>query len=316
MTVDLHHLALLILGLSTDKLYHGLIKLAQILVAQLVVIHQAPLTTCILIAPTVTFTREVNPFGMTELITHEVEVTAIDRRGSEQTYHLVQCDAAMGHIVLVTLLEMPVHIRINEAEDDGLVTHKCLVMTLGIGDGLLVLTTVGHLPEHAGWFPVLIGLFLDELDPIVGHIHRHAVIKSVTAMLDGSCQSRHTRHLLGNGDSILVHLMDEVIGQCEVTNGITILIEVVVVAIPTESLSQAMAAIEHRGDTIEAETVELVLLHPETAVGEQEAYHIILGIVKAERIPCRMLATVTGIEILVGITGKIAKPLKLILHGM
>ena len=104
----------------------------------------------------------------------------------------MQGNAAVCHIVLVALLEMPVHIGIDEAEDDGLVAYECLVVALGIGDGLLILTAVGYLPEHAGGLPMLVGLLLDELDPVVGHVHRHAIVESVTTMLDGRCQAGHT----------------------------------------------------------------------------------------------------------------------------
>ena len=219
---------------------------------------------------------------MAKLVAHEVEVATVDGRCREQAYHLVQCDTAVGHVVLVALLEVPVHIGIHEAEDDGLVAHECLVMALGIRDGLLVLTAVGHLPEHAGGLPVLVGLLLDELDPVVGHVHCHAIVEAVAAVLDGGCQAGHARYLLGNGDGILVELVDERVGQGEVADGIAVLIQVVVVAIATEGLAQAVAAVEHRGDAVEAEAVELILLHPEAAVREQEAHHIVLGVVEAE----------------------------------
>ena len=110
--------------------------------------------------------------------------------------------------------------------------------------------------------------------------------------------------------------MDEVVGQGKVAYGIAILIEVVVVAIATEGLTEAVAAVEHRGDTIETETVELILLHPEAAVGEQEGYDIILRVVEAERIPSGMLATITRIEVLVGVASKVAQALELVLHGV
>src|SRR3712207_2138187 len=45
-------------------------------------------------------------------------------------------------------------------------------------------------------------------------------------------------------------------------------------------------------------------------------YHLILTIVKAETVPCRMFMAVAGIEILVRITGQIAQSLHFVLHGM
>ena len=72
-----------------------------------------------------------------------------------------------------------------------------------------------------------------------------------------------------------------------------------IVAIVAEGLAQAVAEIEHRGHTVETETIELILLHPELAVRQQEVKHLILTIVEAERIPCRMLTTLVVVEILI-----------------
>ena len=44
--------------------------------------------------------------------------------------------------------------------------------------------------------------------------------------------------------------------------------------------------------------------------------HVILTIVKAQRVPCRMLMTISRIEELVRITGKVAKTLHLVLYSM
>ena len=87
-------------------------------------------------APAITLAREINPLWVTELITHEVEITAIDCRGGNQTDHLMQSNTTMSHFVFITLLEMPVHICINQTEDDSFIAHQCLVMTLTVRDGL------------------------------------------------------------------------------------------------------------------------------------------------------------------------------------
>ncbi len=39
--------------------------------------------------------------------------------------------------------------------------------------------------------------------------------------------------------------------------------------------------VEHGGDAVEAETVEIVFLKPELAVGEQEMEHGVLAIIEA-----------------------------------
>ena len=167
---------------------------------------------------------------------------------------------------MVICHHVPVHLLVYQAEDDGLVTHECLVMALGIGDSLLVGTTVGQFPNNAGGVPVLVLALLDGLDPIVGDTHRHAVVKTDAAILETAGQTWHAAHLLSDGDGIGVDFVDEDIGKCQVGDGIGILTAVVIVIIAAESLSQAMAVIEHRGHAVKAETVKLVLFQPELAV--------------------------------------------------
>ena len=98
---------------------------------------------------------------MAELVAHEVQVATIDAGSSYQADHLVEGNAAVHHAVAVILAEVPVHVCINKAEDDSLVTHQSLVMAFCIGDGLLILTAVGYLPENTGGLPILILLFLN-----------------------------------------------------------------------------------------------------------------------------------------------------------
>ena len=302
--------------LTLDNLQHLPVEIAKPVVAQFLVIHQIPLTTGILIAPSIALAREVNPFGMTELITHEVQVATVDSTCRHQSDHLMQGNAATYHIVLVTLLEVPIHIGINQTEDNRLVAHQCLVVTLAVRDGLLVGTAVLNLPEDRAYIDVLIAHLLDSLNPIVGDVHGHTIVETIAAILELSCESRHSRYFLGNGNSLWIDLMNQAVGQCEVADGIIILMSVEVVAITTEGLTQTVRIVKHRGDTVETETVEVELLQPILTVREQEVEHVVLTIVKAERIPCRMLMTITGIEELVGIACKISESLDFILHSM
>ena len=89
-----------------------------------------------------------------------------------------------------------------------------------------------------------------------------------------------------------------------------------VVTVITERLSQTVAVVEHRGYTIEAETIEVVFAEPVLAVAQEEVHHLILTIVEAETVPSWMLMSVARIEVLVRITGKIAETFHLVLHCM
>ncbi len=164
--------------------------------------------------------------------------------------------------------------------------------------------------------PVLIFLLLDHLDPVVGDAHGQAVVEAHAAILELRGDSRHTAHLLGDGYRLRVNLMDKYVGKCEVDKSVGILTAVVVVAIAAECLAETMVVVEHGGDAVEAETVELVLVEPEFAVGEQEVEHAVLAVVEAERIPCRVLAARVTVEVEVIAAVEASQSLKLVLDRM
>ena len=89
-----------------------------------------------------------------------------------------------------------------------------------------------------------------------------------------------------------------------------------IVSIVAESLSQSMAVIQHRSNTVKPKSVEMELLQPILTIGKQEVYDLVLAIVKAKRIPSRVLMSVTRIEVLIGVASKIAEALYLILYCM
>ena len=118
-------------------------------------------------------------------------------------------------------------------------------MALGIRNGLLVLTAICHLPEKRAGLPILIAELLDALNPIVGDVHGHAIVKSITTVGNGCSQSGHTAHFLCNGNGILVHLVDELVCQSKIADGVVILMAIEIVAVSAEGLSQSVAVIEH-----------------------------------------------------------------------
>ena len=110
--------------------------------------------------------------------------------------------------------------------------------------------------------------------------------------------------------------MNQQVSQCEIADSIVILMAVEIISIAAESLSQAVAVIEHRRYTIEAEAVKVIFRQPELTVREQEVQHFVLAIVKAKAVPCRMFAAVAGIEKLVRVAGIVSQAFYLIFHGM
>ena len=196
-----------------DQFQHLTVEIAQEMVLQIQVVHQIPLAASVFIRPSIALPREVDPFRMPELISHKVQITAINSRSRNQTDHLMQGDTSIYHEIMVIFLHMPIHIGVDQAEDDRLITHQGLIVALGITDRLLIGTTVRRLPPDRRRMPILIFLFLDRLDPIVRDVHSHAIIKAITTILYLSRQTRHATHLLGDRYSARIHLMDQFIGQ-------------------------------------------------------------------------------------------------------
>ncbi len=254
---------------------------------------------------------------MAQLVAHEVEVAAVDGGEGHEAYHLVEGHAA-GHVgVVVAHHHVPVHFRVDKAENHGLVAHERLVVALDIRDGLFVGAAVGELPEYRCGMPVLVLFLLEGLDPVVGDAHGHAVVKADAAVLERDSQAGHAAHLLGYGDSLRVHLVDKDVGEGQIYDGVLVLAAVVIVGIAAEGLSEAVVVVEHRGDAVEAETVEVVFLKPIFAVRQQEVEHLVLAVVEAERVPCRMLAAAgVGMEILVHGAVEASEAFVFVLDGM
>ena len=164
--------------------------------------------------------------------------------------------------------------------------------------------------------PVLVFLFLECLDPIVGNTHGHTVIETDTAVLDGYRKTGHSAHFFRDGDGRGVDLMDELVGKGEICDGVDVLVAVVVVGVRAEILTESVVIIEHRSDAVEAEAVEAILLEPVFAVGEQEVEHFVLSVVEAERIPCGVLTPAVAIKIEVVAAVESSKPLDFVFDGV
>jgi hypothetical protein len=82
---------------------HGAIKILKIAVFEKLVIRKMPLSAAIEIAPAVSLSWEIDPFGMTELIAHKVEVSFPAKSKRYQADHLVQGNSAINNGVLYQL---------------------------------------------------------------------------------------------------------------------------------------------------------------------------------------------------------------------
>ena len=110
--------------------------------------------------------------------------------------------------------------------------------------------------------------------------------------------------------------MNQLVGQSQVADCIVVLMTIEIITIVAECLSQSVAVIKHGSYTVKTEAVEMEFFQPVFAVGQQEVYDFILSVVETERIPCRMFAAVTLIEVLAGIAGKVAQTFHFVLYSV
>ena len=61
--------------------------------------------------------------------------------------------------------------------------------------------------------------------------------------------------------------------------------------------SNAVVRVQHAGNTVKSETVELVLLHPETQITEQEAQNLMMTIVEQPAVPQLMSSLYALVEV-------------------
>ena len=113
-------------------MHHCIVKIIEHEIFQIIGINQLPLAASVFIAPSVTFTWEINPFRMPPFIAHEVKISAIDSGQSDQTYHLVERHSAGHGGILVVTAHVPVHGRVHQTENHRLVAHQRLIVALDV----------------------------------------------------------------------------------------------------------------------------------------------------------------------------------------
>ena len=69
-----------------------------------------------------------------------------------------------------------------------------------------------------------------------------------------------------------------------------------VAAVPVEGLAQSVVPVEHGGDPVKAEAVQMVFAEPVFQVGEQEVEHLMLAVVEELGAPGRVIASGTVVK--------------------
>ena len=211
---------------------------------------------------------------MSELIPHEIQIGLSAECLRDQSDHLVQCNSpADGRRGPFLLGHVGVYLLVEEPHGQGLVPHDALVVALHVGDALLVPAAIGEGEHDAAYAPVLVLHLLQQLDPLVGHRHVQAIVKAKAPLVDGPAQRRHAGNVLGHRDRLRVEFVDQVVRQHQVHVRVHVQetrVEVLVV-LPREDVLDSVVLVQHGGDPIESEAVEVELLEVPPEVGEQEA---------------------------------------------
>lgn len=77
-----------------------------------------------------------------------------------------------------------------------------------------------------------------------------------------------------------------------------------------------MVGVQHASDTVKAEAVELVLVHPETQVAQQEAKNFMTTIIEQSAVPKLVSPSGALVEILRIATVELIQTIQHVLRGM
>lgn len=74
--------------------------------------------------------------------------------------------------------------------------------------------------------------------------------------------------------------------------------------------ANAVMDVEHTGNTIETETIELILIHPESKVAQQKSENLMVSIVEQPAVPLVMATLAATMEVLVISTVKLVETIQ------
>ena len=268
-----------------------------------------------MVGPVVALAGEIEPLGVAELIAHEAEPALAAEGEGKQADDLVEGDAALDDRVLVLGGHVPIHLFVHEPEGEGLIADECLVVAFRVGDGGLAVAAVGEDAPEFVEVPVLVALVLEELDPMIRDAHGEAVGETNAALRVRAAQAGHAGHVLGDDDRAGLDFRNELVGEFQVKDGVLVRIGAEVIVVGAEG-AIAVGVVEHRGDAIEAEAVEAIFLQPEANIREQELPYLRARVVKAFRVPLRMVAFSARVEVLVAGAIEVVEPLRHIFHSV
>ena len=154
---------------------------------------------------------------MSEFVAHKIQIGLSRQRDRKKPDHLVQRHAAVDHDVLCGAVHIGVHLLVHQPERNGLVADQCLVVRLAVGHRFDIRQPVGHHVPHLPDVPLFVRHFFQQFDPEVGHGHAEPVVEPYPALFGRGAHAGHTADVLGNRDGVRIQVVDQPVGQRQVT---------------------------------------------------------------------------------------------------
>jgi hypothetical protein len=170
-------------------------------------------------------------------------------------------------------------------------------VTFHVGDHFFLRATCGQFVPEVFHEPILVRGLAGEAGPEVGYSHGEAEIEACAALGWRAGEAGHATDILGDGEGMGIDFVDEVVGEGEVGEGVIVDAWVEVICCAGEVAAESMIEVEHGGDAIEAEAIELEFLDPVAAVREQEMEDGGLAVIEAAAVPCGVETARTVMEV-------------------
>ena len=154
------------------------------------------------------------------------------------------------------------------------------------------------------------------VDGVEAHVREHVVhpahvplvVESHAAHVDGLRDQRPCRRLFGDHQSVGMELEDRLVELLDEVHGFQVARVSVLVRLPLAVLP-AVVQVEHVGDGVDAQTVDVVLFEPEHSVGDEEALHFRPAVVEVRRAPLPVLGALLVVRFVERHAVEVAKPL-------
>ena len=116
------------------ELLHRRVESVEVLVAEVAVINEVPLPSCIAISIVVACAREVNPLWMPELIAYKVEVSLAAEAKGEEADEFMQRNPARDDRALHKDAHFLVEFGIHQLHRQRLIADNPLVVAFDVSD--------------------------------------------------------------------------------------------------------------------------------------------------------------------------------------